>query len=255
MTSKYEIHIETFGSGFNLVFLHGWAMHGGVWKSIRNQLALNYRLHLIDLPGHGYSSTCELGDFDQVVKIIQELLPEKSIVCGWSLGGQIAIELALRSPLHVKKLVLVSTTPCFVKRPDWPWGVESRFLQLFMENLHLNYRMTINRFLTLQINGGRDVTHTLAQLRDHFFERDRPDYEALKKGLMMLHANDMRKKLSHIEQPVLLLHGENDVITHPFAAQWMDQQLKNSKLVLFPHCGHAPFLNDPEKFVACFNGQ
>lgn len=254
MSLKNSIHVETFGDGIDLVFLHGWAMHSGVWKGIRDRLALSYRVHLIDLPGHGLSSACKPGDFDHVVKMIQENLPERSIVCGWSLGGQIAIELALRSQLHVKKLVLVSTTPCFVKQSDWPWGVESRFLQLFMENLHLNYRTTISRFLTLQINGGQDASTALAQLREYFFERDRPDFDALQKGLTMLQTNDMRKKLHRIEQSVLLLHGDNDVITHPSAAKWMQRQLKNSKLIMFRRCGHAPFLTDPEKFVACFNG-
>ena len=51
----------------------------------------------------------------------------------------------------------------------------------------------------------------------------------------------------------VLLHGENDVITDPCAADWMHKQLENSKLVLFPRCGHAPFLTDPETFVACLN--
>jgi len=251
--SQETIYIETFGSGPDLVFLHGWAMHSGVWKSVRDRLALKFRVHLLDLPGHGFSSACELGDFDQVVDIVQDSLPENSIVCGWSLGGQIAMALALNNPASVKKLVLVSTTPCFVKKYDWPWGMESKFLQFFMENLHQNYRVTINRFLTLQINGGRNVTNTLAQLRAYVFERDQPDYNALQKGLVILQTNDMRENLHHIEQPVLLLHGANDVITHPAAAEWMNKQLKNSKLVMFPRCGHAPFLTDPEKFVTCFN--
>jgi len=230
--------------------LHGWAMHGGVWKGVRDQLAERYRVHLVDLPGHGLSPACEPGDFDQVVEIIRNYLPDESIVCGWSLGGQIAMQLALNEPQRVKKLVLVATTPCFVQQQGWEWGMESRFLQLFMENLYLNYKTTINRFLTLQVNGGRDLTNTLAQLREYFFERERPDYDALQKGLVMLQTNDMRTKLQAIGQPVLLLHGDSDVITHPPAAQWMAQHMRNAQLVMFPHCGHAPFLSDPEQFVA-----
>ena len=190
---------------------------------------------------------------EHVVEIIQDSLPDHCTICGWSLGGQIAMGLALANPLSVKKLILVSTTPCFVKHPDWPWGMESKFLQFFMENLHQNFRTTINRFLTLQINGGRNSTNTLAQLREYFFERDQPDYNALQKGLLILQTNDMRSKLHRIGQPVLLLHGENDMITHPSAAKWMNQQLKNSRLVLFPKCGHAPFITDPERFVGCIN--
>ncbi|SFK42322.1 carboxylesterase BioH (pimeloyl-CoA synthesis) [Nitrosomonas aestuarii] len=251
--STETIHIETLGSGPDLVLLHGWAMHSGVWKGVRDLLALRFRVHLLDLPGHGFSSACKLGNFDHVVHIIQDRLPENSIICGWSLGGQIAIALALNNPARVNKLVLVSTTPCFVKRHDWPWGVERKFLKFFLENLHQNYRTSINRFLTLQINGGSNVTDTLAQLREYVFEREQPNYNTLQEGLLILQTNDMRENLHRVEQPVLLLHGENDVITDPCAADWMHKQLENSKLVLFPRCGHAPFLTDPETFVACLN--
>lgn len=251
--TKRSIHIETRGNGPDLVLLHGWAMHSGVWKGIRDRLAMHYRVHLFDLPGHGLSPSQEPGDFDHVVEIIQDSLPDHCTICGWSLGGQIAMGLALANPLSVKKLILVSTTPCFVKHPDWPWGMESKFLQFFMENLHQNFRTTINRFLTLQINGGKNNTNTLAQLREYFFERDQPNYNALLKGLLILQTNDMRSKLHRIGQPVLLMHGENDMITHPSAAKWMNQELENARLVLFPKCGHAPFITDPERFVGCIN--
>lgn len=251
--SKQPMHCEILGSGPDLVLLHGWAMHGGVWRGVREQLAMKYRVHLFDLPGHGLSPMLEPGDFNHVVEVINENLPDDCIVCGWSLGGQIAMQLAINNPERIRKLVLVATTPCFVQQQDWPWGMEHRFLQFFLENLHLNYKTTINRFLTLQINGEQRSTHVLTQLRAYFFERERPDYAALQKGLAILQTNDLRGKLQNITQPVLLLHGDRDVITHPSAAQWMARQLKNARLVMFPQCGHAPFLSDPEQFVTCIH--
>lgn len=253
MAKRSIIHCETLGNGPDLILLHGWAMHGGVWQGIRDQLAMRYRVHLFDLPGHGLSPSLEPGDFSHIVEIISENLPDDCIVCGWSLGGQIAMQLAINDPGRIKKLVLVATTPCFVQQQDWPCGMEHRFLQLFLENLHLNYGTTINRFLTLQINGEQHSTHVLAQLRTYFFSRERPDYATLQKGLVILQTNDMRSKLQDIKQPVLLLHGDRDAITHPSAAQWMARQLKNARLVMFPHCGHAPFLSNPEQFIACIN--
>ncbi len=248
-----NLHVESMGSGPDLVLLHGWAMHGGIWHSVRDQLALQYRLHIVDLPGHGLSPACEPGTLEQFVEMIAEVLPPNCIVCGWSLGGQIAIKLALREPLLVQKLVLVSTTPCFTKQDDWLWGMDAKQLQLFMENLKRNYKLTINRFLTLQMSGDQDVIAILAQLRKHFFERKQPDPDALQKALEILQTNDLRSKLGAIQQSVLLLHGENDVITHPAAARWMHQQLSQSKLIMFPHCGHAPFLSYPEQFIAGIN--
>lgn len=248
-----QLHIETLGQGPDLVLLHGWAMHSGIWDSVRDQLSQQFRLHLVDLPGHGLSPVSEPGTLDHLVAIIAEILPERCMLGGWSLGGQIAMELALREPERVQKLVLISTTPCFAKRDDWESGMERKLLQLFLENLKLNYATTINRFLTLQMSGDRDASKILSQLRKHFFQRAEPDPGALEKGLKILQYSDLRDRIAAIRQPVLLLHGENDVITHPAAADWMHQQLSQSQRVMFPHCGHAPFLSYPEQFVTCLN--
>jgi len=247
------LHVESMGDGPDLVLLHGWAMHSGIWSGVQEQLSQQFRLHLIDLPGHGLSPASEPGTLNHLVEIITKILPEHCMVGGWSLGGQIAMELALREPERVKQLILISTTPCFAKRDDWKWGMEHKLLQLFLENLKLNYATTINRFLTLQMSGDRDASKILLQLRKHFFQRAEPDPDALLKGLRILQESDLRDRMEAIKQPVLLLHGENDVITHPAAADWMHQQLSQSQRVLFSHCGHAPFLSYPEQFVTCLN--
>lgn len=248
-----NLHVESTGSGPDLVLLHGWAMHSGIWEGVRNQLAQQFRLHLVDLPGHGLSPACEPGTLEHIVEIMTEIMPERYMVGGWSLGGQIAIELAVREPSRVQKLILISTTPCFAKRDDWEWGMDHKLLQLFLENLKQNYVTTINRFLTLQMSGDRGATTILSQLRKHFFQRTEPDPGALQKGLKSLQENDLRPQLEAIKQPVLLLHGENDVITNPAAANWMHEQLPQSQLVMFPHCGHAPFLSYPDQFITCLN--
>ena len=49
------MHIETLGHGPDLVLIHGWALHGGVFAPLAERLASRFRLHLVDLPGHGYS--------------------------------------------------------------------------------------------------------------------------------------------------------------------------------------------------------
>ena len=245
-----SLHVEVTGTGPDLSLLHGWAMHSGIWSDVRAQLAQHFRLHLVDLPGHGFSPACEPGTLERVVEMVADTLPPACIVGGWSLGGQIAIELALLEPVRVKKLALISTTPCFVKQQDWQWGMETATLQLFMQNLKRDYAATLNRFLTLQVNGSGDSMAVLAQLRAIVLQRNQPDEATLQTGLNILLMSDLRKKLKNVAQPTILIHGENDVINHPDAAKWMNQQLKNSELVMLPQCGHAPFLSYPDQFVA-----
>lgn len=254
-----SLYVESFGerSSPNLVLLHGWAMHSGVWGSVRDGLAQKFHLHLVDLPGHGLSHVCarEAANSQEppsvpVLDAIAEVLPSTFTLCGWSLGGQLAIELALRQPMRVEKLVLISTAPCFVKRQDWQWGMEASMLQLFGRNLKRDYATTMRRFLTLQVSGGADATRTLSLLRGSLVERREPDKAALEAGLKILLASDLRNELKHIHQPVLMVHGAQDVITHPNAAKWMNEQFLRSELEMLPQCGHAPFLSYPEQFVS-----
>lgn len=248
-----SLHFESSGAGPALVLLHGWAMHSGIWRGVREQLERRFRLYLVDLPGHGFSPLClrdpSTGPLECMVESILEMLPEDCIVCGWSLGGQVAIELARREPSRVEKLALISTTPFFVRHGDWQWGVEAGTFQLFAKNLKRDYTTTLNRFLTLQVSGSSDTPAVLARLRQGLLERGKPDEAGLEEGLQILLSSDLRDRIPRITQPVLLFHGENDVIAHPSASRWMSQQFRNAKLIMLPRCGHAPFLSYPDQFV------
>ncbi|MBP0132752.1 MAG: alpha/beta fold hydrolase, partial [Nitrosospira sp.] len=184
-----------------------------------------------------------------MVEKVAEVLPDDCTVCGWSLGGQVSVELALQLPQRVKKLMLVSTTPCFIKRKDWRWGMEEEMLQLFMKNLNRDYVTTLDRFLSLQVKGSIDTTAVLEKLRASFSHDRKLNETSLQAGLQILLTTDLRNKIEKISQPVVLMHGENDIITHPSAARWMHQQLPSSELVMVPSCGHAPFLSHPDNFI------
>lgn len=246
-----HVHVETCGAGPDLVLLHGWGMHSGVWNGVRDRLAQHYRLHLVDLPGHGFSpaATGESVTLQYMAEAVAQDLPARSTVCGWSLGGQVALELALREPQRIERLVLVSTTPAFVQREYWQWGMEATVLQQFAAELQQDVAATLQRFFALQLRGSSHVSAALAQLRASLLQRGQPDALSLQAGLQILLETDLRPVVNKITQPVTLLHGENDVIADPAAASWMKQILQNSKLIMLPRCGHAPFLSHPEQFL------
>lgn len=252
-TDEQKLFIQSEGGGPNLVMLHGWGMHGGIWDGVAPQLAQRFRLHRIDLPGHGFSQALPLHSLKNLTASIAPHVPANSIVCGWSLGGQIALTLARHWPACVSQLVLVATTPCFTRKTDWSWGMAATTLQLFKENLDRQYLQTLQRFLALQVRGGIDQAPVLAQLRERLLQRGQPAPQALQAGLHILLTSDLRAALPHITQPVMLIHGENDVITPVNAAHWMQQQLPRAQFKPVAHCGHAPFLSYPEFFVGCFN--
>ena len=160
------------------------------------------------------------------------------------------MELALDEPEQIKKLVLVSTTPSFIQREDWIWAMEAATLKLFMRNLKRDYVSTLNRFLTLQVSGDINTLVLLRQLRDNVFREGKLDEVGLQTGMQILLTTDIRERIKRINQPVILLHGENDVIAHPNAARWLHENLQNSELVMLPHCGHTPFLSHTDQFIA-----
>ena len=244
------IHIETTGSGPDLVLLHGWGMHGGVWQPVKSLLAQYFRLHLIDIPGFGYSAEAmsEPYTMHHLVEQMRQKVPDKILLCGWSLGGQIAMQWALQQPEQLARLVLVSVTPKFVNSADWKHGIQQEEFDQFADGIQSNYQPAMTRFLTLQAQGGDDPRETVRELKQHFFQRPAPALPALAAGLALLQNNDLRHDIDMIKVPALIRHGERDRIVPYAAGKWLAEQM-NAKLEVQKNASHAPFLSHPQWFA------
>ena len=249
-----KLHVETVGAGPNLALIHGWGMHGGVWDGVRSALAQNFRLHLVDLPGYGASPALESCHLESLARAVAAALPEKTHVCGWSLGGQVALEMALLFPEQVDRLVLTATTPCFAAREDWPWAVRREVLLEFAAALETDYEGTLKRFLALQARGDDDARAVLKRLRESLFVNGRPDAGALRAGLNILLESDLRDRAAAVRAPTLLLHGERDLLTPPGAARWLAGRIAGARLEVVAGAAHAPFLSHPAEFTEMMTG-
>ena len=259
-----SLHVEIHGSGAPLLLIHGWGMHGGIWSHIIPQLAQHFRVHCVDLPGHGHSKA-EKGEggrekgktsapplpftLDVIVEKLSAQFEEPLFVCGWSLGGQIALHWAQIEPQKIRKLVLIASTPCFTERDNWLFGMTMETLQQFTTELERDHAATLRRFLSLQMRGSTNERELLMNLRSHLFNRGEPDILALRGGLRILCDTDLRKELASIRQPVLLVTGERDKLTPSEASFYMAQTLPDARVVEIPGAAHAPFLSHPEIFV------
>jgi pimeloyl-ACP methyl ester carboxylesterase len=105
---RVSLHVDRHGAGPDLVLLHGWGLPSNVWQPVLPRLAARFRVHCVDLPGYRGSRAIPPARFDDAVSLLEEALPDEAIVCGWSLGAQLAIALARR---RVRSLVLVSALP------------------------------------------------------------------------------------------------------------------------------------------------
>ncbi|HET9700272.1 MAG TPA: pimeloyl-ACP methyl ester esterase BioH [Burkholderiales bacterium] len=248
-----RLHVEHSGAGPDLALIHGWGLHGGVWQGLREDLATNFTLHVVDLPGHGRSAMRQPYGLEDLAGDLLDSLPPRIFLCGWSLGAQVALRAAALEPRRVERLALAAATPCFARRPDWPWGMEREALEEFAAELGRDFEATLRRFLALQARGGDAAREVVAALRARLFERGPPDPQALRAGLALLAEGDLRPLLPRISQPVLLVHGERDLVASPGAARWMAGSLGNARLVMMPGCAHAPFLSQPAVFAGALH--
>lgn len=272
-----RLHIESQGEGDPLLLIHGWGMHGGMWGKLVEQLAQTNRVYTVDLPGHGKSHLPSptsgrgaggegadqdalsltlsrerergLVRLDEIVQQLRQQFGEPLTLCGWSLGGQVALRWAQLHPQQIEKLALIATTPCFVQHEGWSCAMAAETLQEFAGSLLQNHALTLRRFLALQVRGSEDERELLADLRAQLFSRGEPDVTALKGGLEILRDTDLRAALPHLQQPTLVLAGERDTITPLAAAQYTAQALPNASLLSIKGAAHAPFLSHRDEVV------
>jgi pimeloyl-[acyl-carrier protein] methyl ester esterase len=238
------MHVETRGQGPDLVMLHGWSMHSGVWLQLAESLSQRYTLHLVDLPGHGRSDWQEDGfELDRLVAELSGQLPERAVWMGWSLGGLVSLAMAAQMPQRVNSLILMAATPRFVKTEDWPCAMEPEVFENFAANLDVDQQQTLQRFLLLQARGARQSKDTIRSLAASLACRHSPTPEALHAGLDLLLQVDMRRALAGLSCPVQLLLGEKDTLipqTMPGYARKLNSRLRTE---IIAGAGHAPFIS------------
>lgn len=236
------LHVETTGAGPDVVLLHGWSMHGGIWSKLARAFAPRYRVHAVDLPGHGASPACNPYALERIASELASQMPQPCAVCGWSLGGQVALAWAHGAPRQVKRLALIATTPCFARRADWPHAVEARVLHEFAHALAADYDGALKRFLALQARGDARAGLVNRRLRECFLARGRPATQVLQQGLEILLGADLRSQLYAITQPTLVVHGDRDGLTPLAAGEYLSRMLPNARLEVVNGAAHAPFV-------------
>jgi pimeloyl-[acyl-carrier protein] methyl ester esterase len=246
------LSIETTGAGPPIVLLHGWALHAGAWGPLVPRLAQRHGVHSVDLPGHGHSAPVSPFALDAVVRLLDAAFSDAHslTVLGWSLGGQVALRWARLRPARVARLVLVCTTPRFVAGPGWPHAMEAETLHRFGDELRIAWKLTVQRFLALQVHGSEHGRAALAQLRHDLFARGEPSPQMLSEALSTMEATDLRRDAAEATQPALVISGERDMLTPPGAGRWLGENLPNARFVCIDGAAHAPFLSHPEVFFA-----
>ncbi len=165
--------------------------------------------------------------------ILKKELKSPLVLCGNSLGGHVALRLALAAPHLVDALVLAGSSGLYEHTVDTlPVRPSKEFIRSQMERVFYD-----PKFITAD---ALSEVHGITSSKIH--------------QLNIIHAARSAKKdflLDHLKRiniPVLLVWGEQDLVTTMSVAETFHKNLPNSKLVTFDKCGHAPMIEHPERF-------
>lgn len=235
------------GRGEPLLMIHGWGVNSEIWVSLVDELKLFASVYLIDLPGMGGSSSISPYTLDNIAKEIKANVPIKKFnILGWSLGGQVAMSLAIRMPEFVEKLILMSTTPCFVEKKDWSYGVNKQFFSNFEMEAKQNLNNTLMKFFLIQTRDIDDSKNVMRFLKNEFIELKDENKSGMQLALNVLKETDLRNEVQKIDKPTLIIAGDKDRLTSSKASIWLYEKIKGATLKEIKGANHMPFISHRE---------
>ncbi len=239
--------VSTKGQGPVLNVLHGWGMNAHLFDDWSEDLSQHFQVNLIDLPGHGLNHQEHLSlDLHQLAAEANDV--PAGLWLGWSMGGMLALNLALKNPAKVDALIMLCATPCFVQHPHWTHGTEEQVLAQFASNLQQDVKQTIEKFLALEVMGVKDERSQLRVLKQKVFERPLPSTQALNVGLSLLGRVDLSEDLKKLKTPSLWISGRRDRLVLPEAME-QAASLCGGDYHMLRGSGHAPFIRQADELT------
>lgn len=239
------------GRGEPLLMIHGWGVNSEIWTSLVDELKLFVTVYVVDLPGMGGSTSISPYTLDNIAKEIKANVPiKKCNILGWSLGGQVAMYLAIKMPEFVEKLILMSTTPCFVEKIDWPYGVNKQFFLNFEIEAKKNLNDTLMKFFLIQTIGINDSKKMMKFLKNEFIELRDGNKSGMQSALNVLKEVDLRNDVKKIDKLTLIIIGDKDRLTSTKASVWLYETIKGATLKEIKGANHMPFISHKETITA-----
>ena len=227
------LYSSTIGTGPDLVLLHGWGFNSELFNNLVEQHKGQFRITMIDLPGHGRSDEVGGGITEWCDEIIK-ILPNNPILLGWSLGGLLAISIATK--IKISKLILVASTPRFVRSDDWPYGIDENNFRQFSDALQLNLTKGLKRFVSLQTQD-KNQLKALSQSIEKF----PASTKALNQGLEILLTTDLVDEFNQLKIPIKVILGNHDTLVPYRISNWYDKAKLKTQVL---NTGHLPFLHN-----------
>ena len=222
---------KTIGNGPSLVLLHGWAFNSDIFQSLIDKYKENYRITVIDLPGHGRSNDID-GNIENWCDELIKLIPEQSILLGWSLGGLLSTYIA--SQIEISKLTLVAASPCLINNKNWHYGINIEVFNQFAINLKNDSTKSLKRFVSLQSKDKSQLQELYKSIQKYPASNN-----ALNNGLEIIINSDLRDIYKDIAVPKTTILGSLDTLVPVKIKEWYETVGSQTFII---HSGHLPFI-------------
>jgi 2-succinyl-6-hydroxy-2,4-cyclohexadiene-1-carboxylate synthase len=234
----------------SLVLLHGFSGTRHAWDGVAAQLSpARYRPLALDLPGHGEQAGQDQAiTFASCVADVLTRAPERFALAGYSLGGRVALHVALAAPERVTRLLLVSTSAGIDDEAERA-ARRAADRRLADELERVTFEQFIERWRTQPLFAD-DPPDTAARARE---DQRRNDPHALAQVLRGIGTGEMAPlwaRLRELTMPTVVIAGERDAKFRELGAR-LAQLLADAQLVGVPG-GHALALESPAAVARAF---
>ncbi|CAL4325131.1 Pimeloyl-[acyl-carrier protein] methyl ester esterase [Buchnera aphidicola (Thelaxes suberi)] len=238
-----KLYVKKIGTGrVNLILIHGWGYNSNIWFKINQILNKNFLIHLVDLPGYGNNNNIQSANIYDTIDILYYNLPTNAIWVGWSIGGLIISKLAIIYPNCIAGIINITSSPCFIKKPQWP-GITIKKLNDLYQNMQKNYFNSINNFLKLQIKDNLYLKkYEKKTLNKIIYKHFPPSYITIKNNMKIIQETDIREDINKIKIPIMYIFGDIDPIIPNNIKNILITKF-NKKSFIIKNCGHMPFLS------------
>lgn len=243
-----RIYYEEHGQGDEtIVFGHSMLFNLRMFDDQVDVLKSNYRCVLFDFKGQGKSEVAPSGyDLDSLtidtVELIKALNCNPCHFVGFSMGGMVAMRLAIRHPELIKSLILIDTT----SEPDPSAGHFRNKLMLWVAK-YLGLGPIAGKVISMFFGPSFLKDHKRKNLRtiwkNHFLSNDRTGLVRAVKGV--LSRKEITTKLNRIQVPTIILWGDHDFLTDRKQADIMHKNIDKSILKIVPRAGHMSPVEEP----------
>lgn len=233
-----------------IVFVHSLGTNSELWRDQAEALADRYRLILVDLRGHG-SSQAPPGPYSlpmlgmDLLAVVDAAEIDRFHLCGLSLGGQVALWMAIRHGDRLESVIACNTAAKVGSAERWA----ERIGAVRDEGMAAIAGEVLERWFSKGF--AQRHPDRWAELVTIFGSTDPEGYVGC---CAALSEADLRSEVDAIRAPTLVIGGEVDLSTPPAEAEWLHQHITGSRLEVFEGTGHLTNLENPDAFTQLVTG-